>query len=146
MTDVGMVTRYFLRRYAQAKRKPGNATPSVPFRAAVLEAGFLFVMLPFLSLYSVLVITSFRWPLWSGGDFDGMVDKYTAVALSLVLLAVWYFIMARKFQRYRVNPELCAEFDSERDRNIILWQKAVGLIVAGVVIPLLACAVTFWPF
>jgi hypothetical protein len=146
MTDAGMVTRYFLRRYAQARRNLNNATPSVPFRAAVLEAGFLFVMLPFLSLYSVFLITSLRWPLLNRAYLDEMADKYLAIALSFALLAGWYFIVARKFQRYRVNPRLCAEFDSERDRNIILWQKAVGLIVAGLVIPLLACAVTFWPF
>jgi len=140
-----LLTRYFLRRYAQARRNPRNATPSVPYREATLETSFLFIAMPFIALYSVALITSLRWPLISRAAYDQFAVRPLAVIIFLAVLVVGHVLLIRRFNKYRLNPAICAEFDSERDREIIFWQKTVGFVVAAIVVPLVTLVITFWP-
>lgn len=143
-TSVGPVTRYFLRRYAQAKRDPNKANDSVPYHKAAIETSALFVGFPTATLMGLVLIVSMRWPLITLAQFRGFPPRLVLVALSLVPVAIGHLFMAARFKPFRLNPDVCAEFDSERDRKIIFQQKAIALVVGGIVIPCIAIVLTLW--
>jgi len=140
-----VITRYFLRRFAQARRNPKNATSWVPYWNAALETSYLFIALPFAALFAIVLITSLRWPLVSRMTYNYLGTWPTYLILALVFFALGNFFLIKKFRKYQLNPAICAEFDSERDREIIFRQKTVGFVLAAIVIPLVALVVTFWP-
>ncbi len=145
-TNVGPVTRYFLRRYAQAKRDPNNANDSVPYYNAAIETSGIFVGIPTATLLGLVLIVSMRWPLVKPAQFHGFSPRLVIVALSFLALAIGHLLLAPRFKRFRLNPGICAEFDSERDRKIIFRQKAIALVVCGIVIPWIAIVLTLWVF
>ena len=141
--DVGILTRYFLRRYALARRDPGNV---IPYFTALLEVIVVALGLPSAAVYSVFLITSLRWPLLSRGQLDQMATLDVWIPVSLVLLAIGTLLFWRKFSKYRLDPTICAEFDTDRDRKIIVWQRTACIAICGGVIPLFALVVTFLIF
>ena len=141
--DVGILTRYFLRRYALARRDPGNV---IPYFTALLEVIVVALGLPSAAVYSVFLITSLRWPLLSRGQLDQMATLDVWIPVSLVLLAIGTLLFWRKFSKYRLDPTISAEFDTDRDRKIIFWQRTTCIAICGGVIPVLAVVVTFLIF
>lgn len=141
--DVGILTRYFLRRYALARRDPSNV---VPYFTALVEVIVVALAFPFAALYSVLVIASLRWSLLSRGQINRMVTLDFWIPVSLVVLALGILLLWRKFSRYRLDPAICADFDSERDRKIIFWQRTACIAIFGGVIPVLAFVVAYGVF
>lgn len=141
--DVGILTRYFLRRYALARRDPSNV---IPYFTALVEVIVVALAFPFAALYSVLGIASLRWSLLSRGQINRMVTLDFWIPLSLVVLAIGILLFWRKFSRYRLDPAICAEFDSERDRKIIFWQRTACIAICGGVIPVLAVVVAYGLF
>jgi hypothetical protein len=141
--DVGILTRYFLRRYALARRDPSNV---IPYLTALGEVIVVTLLGPFAALYSVFLITSLKWPLLSRGQLDQMATLSVWIPLSLVVLAIGILLLWRKFSKYRLDPTISAEFDSERDRKIIFWQRTACIAIYGFVIPALAVVVTFLIF
>jgi len=141
--EVGILTRYFLRRYARARRDPSN---HVPYFTALVEVIVVALALPSTALYSVFLITSLRWPLLSRGVLDQMATLDVAIPVGLVVLAIGILLFWRKFSKYRSDPTISAEFDSERDRKIIFWQRTACIAICGFVIPALAVIVTFLIF
>jgi len=141
--DVGILTRYFLRRYALARRDPSN---HAPYFTALVEVIVVALALPSAALYSVFLITSLRSPLLSRGQLDQMATLDVWIPLSLVVLAIGILLFWRKFSKYRLDPTISAEFDSERDRKIIFWQRTACIAICGFVIPALAVVVTYLIF
>jgi hypothetical protein len=144
-TDVGVVARYFLRRYAQARRNPNNANAFVPYSTAAFEVSLLFVGLPAIAIFSALLITSLKWAPPQPGSSNVYSARYFGVILFLFFCGVghWYFFC--KFRRYREDPSASAEFDSEADRRIIYRQKFAAIVLSGLVIPLIAFAIAvYW--
>jgi len=68
------------------------------------------------------------------------------IPVSLVLLAIGTLLFWRKFSKYRLDPTISAEFDTDRDRKIIFWQRTTCIAICGGVIPVLAVVVTFLIF
>jgi hypothetical protein len=140
---VGILTRYFLRRYALARRDPSNV---IPYFTALVEVIVVALLFPFAAFYSTLLIASLKWPLLSRSQIDRMATLDIWIPLSLVLLVIGILLFWRKFSKYRLDPTICAEFDSERDRKIIFWQGAACIAICGGVIPVLAVVVTYLIF
>jgi hypothetical protein len=144
-TDVGLVTRYFLRRYAQARRKSYNANAFVPYSNAAFEVSLVFVALPAIAVFSTVLISSVKWAPPQPGAAPLVASRYFAVILLLVFVGIGHWHFFRKFRRYRTDPSECADFDGEADQRIIYWQKFAALVLFGVVIPWIAIAITeYW--
>ena len=131
---VGIVTRYFLRRLAKARRKK-NASPWVFHWDALVATSMFFVGMPILALFSCVGISSFYWDPTFGTRWPGFSPKLTSVAITLGAIAVGGYFFGKKFKRYRTNPDACLAFDTERDRQIIFWQLFWMSVMAGLVLP-----------
>jgi hypothetical protein len=139
-----VITRYFLRRYAQAKRNAKHVNASVSYSNAVMELSLLLFAVPTAALFSTIFILSSKAPLVSSAHVDPLAARSAGVSLFVVATATGYFWLKRSFRRYLLDPSLCTKFDSERDRKIVYWQRFAALMVGGVVVPWLVIAIARW--
>jgi len=138
---VNFASRYFLRHLAQARRDPNNADDSVPYNKALLETALLFVIMPATAVVSIVGSAGLRYfPNLLKRAF-GVAPFYFLVGVVAISMSAGYLWFRRRFKGYRHNPNACAEFDSDRDREIIFWQKYGTIVVCVAVIPLLALLV-----
>lgn len=138
MARKGLVTRYFLRRLAQAQREGGGARPARAYTRALAEVIAVFVLMPGIAVFSATAwyFSSMPPAFWIGTNARSTLGVAMLVTLGIVLLA--HFAFGRHFQRYIRNPEAASEFDTEEDRQIAFWQKFFVTAICGVAVPLCA--------
>lgn len=132
----GLVTRYFLRRLAQAQREGGGVRPARAYTRALAEVIAVFVLMPGIAVFSAaaLYFSSMPPAFWTGTNARSKLGAAMLVTFGLVLLA--HFVFGRHFRRYIRNPEAASEFDTEEDRQIAFWQKFFVTAICGVIVPL----------
>jgi|GEM_PF-3556001 len=132
----GLVTRYFLRRLAQAQREGGSSRPARAYTRALAEAIAVFVLMPGIAVFSVAAwcFSSMPPASWPGTNARSTLGAAMLVTFGLVLLG--HFAFGRHFRRYIRNPEAASEFDTEEDRQIAFWQKFFVTTICGVIVPL----------
>jgi len=132
----GLVTRYFLRRLAQAQREGGRARPARAYTRALAEAIAVFVLMPGIAVFSAAAwyFSSMPAEFWSGTNARATLGAAMLVTFGLVLLG--HFALGRHFRRYIRTPEAASEFDTEEDRQIAFWQKFFVTAICGVLVPL----------
>lgn len=130
------MTRYFLRRLAQAQREGGGARPARAHTRALAEAIAVFVLMPGIAVFSATAwyFSSLPPTYWAGTTARSTLGGAMLVTFGVVLLA--HFAFGRHFRRYIRNPEAASEFDSEEDRQIAFWQKFFVITICGVIVPL----------
>lgn len=141
--NLGIVARYFLRRRALIHRKYSGNEPSAQHNRAVLEAILIFVGLPIIGLGSFAGILALRWapnPLVAAIKLSPYIYLVMLVILSLVIGHLW---LAKKLRIYRRDRTVYQQFDSDKDREVIFWQKVTMTVICGVVIPIIAIYIAF---
>lgn len=136
----GLVTRYFLRRLAQAQRERAGSRHSRAYTRALAEVIAVFVLMPGIAVFSATawVFTSVPAAYWSGESARSTLGIALLITLGLVLLG--HLAFGRHFRRYLRDPQAASEFDSEEDRQIVFWQKFAVTAVCGVLVPLCTLA------
>jgi hypothetical protein len=130
-------TRYFLRRLAQARREPNNATAGVAYFKALSETVLLVPGLPAMAVFSWIVIASLRIAPRVAASY-GLHPRLAAVGSVALAMTCGYVWFHSRFKHYRIDPSASLNFDSEHDREIIFWQKVSMTALCGAILPLLA--------
>ena len=139
----GIVARYFLRRRALVHRKYSGNETSAQHNRAVMETILIFVGLPTIALGSFLGNVALRWapsPIVSALESAPYIFACTLVVLSFV---IGYLSLGKKLRIYRGDCTAYLQFDSDKDREIIFWQKVTATVICFIVIPFIAIYVAF---
>ena len=132
----GLVTRYFLRRLAQAQREGAGSRPARAYTHALAEVIAVFVLMPGIAVFSATAwyFSSMPATFWTGNNARTTLGAAMLITFGIVLVA--HFAFGRHFQRYIRNPQAASEFDTEEDRQIAFWQKFFVATICGVIVPL----------
>lgn len=132
------MTRYFLRRLAQAQREGGAARAARAHTRALAEVIAVFVLMPGIAVFSVTAwcFSSMPAAFWAGTTARATLGAAMLITFGVVLLAHAAFV--RHFRRYLRNAEAANEYDTEEDRQIAFWQKFFVTTICGVIVPLCA--------
>jgi hypothetical protein len=134
--------RYFLRRLAIARRN--GYTPSASYSDAKAETILVFIAAPTGAVLSFILLGSLRWVSQATAAQHPLPGKLViALVFTAVSLVVGHFLLDGRLKKYRNNPSSSLNFDTERDRGIVFWQKFVVLVSCGIIIPWLGIAVAF---
>src|SRR5689334_20461993 len=120
--QVGPVARYFLRRFALAKRLPGT-TDAAAYSNALFEVTLVSVLAPILAVYSCALISSLKWAPKFGAMHPSFDPKLTGLIVGFLALTTGGVWLHRRFRSYRENSNLVQKFDTEDARRIVFWQK-----------------------
>ena len=137
------LTRYFLRRLARA-RSNNKQDVGASYSSALFEVTLISVVAPCIAVFSCVLITSLKWAPGLGSRWTSFSPKLAALIIGCAALVAGGIFLGRRFRHYRDDPTACVHFDSEADHQLIFWQKIVILSICGLVIPLLALALTLW--
>lgn len=133
----GVITRYFLRRLAQAQREGSGSRHSRAYTRALAEVIAVFILMPGIALFSAAA-----WYFSSMPPGHWLVDANARATLGAAMLVTFGLVLVghvafgHHFRRYRRNPEAASEFDTEEDRQIAFWQKFFVTAICGVIMPL----------
>ncbi|MGH8259292.1 MAG: hypothetical protein ACREUG_06330 [Steroidobacteraceae bacterium] len=133
----GLVTRYFLRRLAQAQHDGIGSRYARAYTRALAEVIAVFILMPGISLFSAAAwyfssMPPGRWLV----DANARATLGAAMLVTFGLVLAGHFVFGHHFRRYRRDPEAASEFDSEEDRQIAFWQKFFVTAICGVLVPL----------
>ncbi len=130
----GLVTRYFLRRFAQAQRDGRGR--AIAYTRALAEVIALCVLMPSIALFSLGAWVCLRLQpvLHSAADGRSPLAGILLVTFSLVL--VGHIGLGRRLRRFRDDPQAARDFDTDHDREIMFWQKLIVTALCGFAAPL----------
>jgi hypothetical protein len=139
---VDLITRYFLRRLAIARRKMPQSSASASYTDALFDVILVVLGLPGVALLSFIGISTIRW--WK----PAMSSKWPWLSFPVGALGIWalaiivgHVWLGRRFGKFRNDPTPCLEFASDKDRQIAFWVKFSVVTVCGLVIPWIAIAI-----
>jgi hypothetical protein len=136
-----MITRYFLRRLAIARRDPRLSSPNARYKSALVEVILVVLGLPGIALLSFVAISTIRlWRPIVGTRLALHPFTWPALALWVSAIILGHRWFGRRFERYRDDSTSSLEFASEKDGRIAFWTKLGMIILCGVVIPWLGIA------
>lgn len=137
----GLITRYFLRRLAQAQRE-GGLRPARPYARAytraLAEVIAVFVLMPGIAIFSAAALCFSSMPPAFRTATNARSTLAGAMLVTFGLVLLGHFALGRHFRRYIRNPEAASGFDTEEDRQIAFWQKFFVTAICGVIVPLCA--------
>jgi len=136
------MTVYFLRRLAFARRKRGCTDPSIPHSEALVELGMVVFVAPTLAVLLLLTLATLK--LWAHRiQLSEIPFKASVVAGVILLLVFARHLLARRYKAYLDDPTPSLQFDTERDRRIVFWQKLVIVPLGCIVASWLGILVTY---
>jgi hypothetical protein len=145
------VTRYFLRRLAEAqrdqRRSRGPRPPLEPpgdaraYIRALSDAVALFVLLPGIALFSIgaSISLTVESPALSMAQAGSPLVAVLLVTCLLVLLG--HIGLGLRLRRFRGDSSAARAFDTDRDREIAFWQRLIVTALCGFAAPLCALAI-----
>lgn len=139
-----LLARYFLRRLAISRGKLKLSSPDARYRDALVEVIFVCVVMPALGLINFLGVASMTW--WNPivtARWPWLSVRLVFLIVAVLALLLGHFWLGNRFERYKVNPIGCKEFDSEKDRSTVFWQKFAVIVICGLVAPWLGYAVNY---
>jgi hypothetical protein len=150
LARTGLVTRYFLRRLAQAQREifaglparasfrgRAHATASAhAYSRALAEVIALFVLMPGIAVFSLAAWFCLRAPGHLGYAGYGQSPLAAALLLTFALVMAGHIGFTRRLRSFRRDWSAAQEFDTEEDREIAFWQKFTVTALCGVAAPL----------
>lgn len=145
------VTRYFLRRLAEAQRgerRPRGPRPPLEppagaraYSRALSDAVALFVLMPGIAFFSIgASITLTAEPAaFSMAHSSSPLVAVLLVTCLLVLLG--HVGLGLRLRRFRGDSSAARAFDTDRDREIAFWQRLIVTALCGFAAPLWALAI-----
>jgi|SRR6185437_11948047 len=141
--EVGWTARYFLRRYALARKSP-KSSEATAYSNAIFEVTLVAVLMPCLAVFSCVLVTSIKWAPAFAHTHPKFSPKAAALVIGFLAIGTGQAWFRRRFRRLVQTPDVWTNFDTDKDRLMAFWQKVIILSICGAVIPLLAVAVTLW--
>jgi hypothetical protein len=114
------------------------------YSSALFEVTLIAVAGPCIAVYSCVLITSLKWAPHLGSRWPNFSPKLTGLIIGFAAWAAGASWFGGRFRQYRDNPAVWAHFDTEADRRLIVWQKFAIMSICGLVVPLVALALTLW--
>jgi hypothetical protein len=141
---VDLITVYFLRRLAIARRKMPYSSPSAIYKDALFDVILVVLGLPGIALLTFIGITTIRW--WG----PTVSSKWPWLSFPVGALGIWvlailfgHMWLGRRFDKFRSDPTPCLDFASDKDRYIAFWVKFSVVTVCGLVVPWIAIAIDY---
>lgn len=145
------MTRYFLRRLAEAQReqrRPAGAPPpsaapgaSRAYSRALSDAVALFVLMPGIALFSIgasVILTLHPAVPHATPDVSPLL---AVLAFTCAVVLLGHVGLGLRLRRYRRDPGAARAFDTDRDREIAFWQRVIVTALCAFIAPLYALAV-----
>lgn len=163
LARTGLVTRYFLRRLAQAQREDlairalradvrRCTIASLHARAharayarALAEVITLFVLMPGIAVFSLASWVCLRAPGQFGSAAYGQSPLAAALLVTFGLVMLGHLGFTRLLRRFRRDASAAQDFDTEEDRQIAFWQKLTVTVLCGVAAPLYTLVAVMGP-
>lgn len=130
------VTRYFLRRLAQAQREGARSRASRPYSLALAEAITLFVLMPGIAVFCIAACVCLRAPAQLVYQAHGQSPLGAVLLLTFALVMLGHLWFTRRLRAFRQDLSAAQDFDTEEDRQIAFWQKLLVTVICGVAAPL----------
>jgi len=132
-TDI--VTRYFLRQLALAHYKTPQRALFVQYKNSLVETVITFVLLPLIGLVGLISIAGMS---WSGPILSKRFGSGYAL-LPVLILGSWlgYRSLNKKLSTYRDDASVWTQYNSEKDRTTIGWQRLITFVICMGVMPFL---------
>jgi hypothetical protein len=125
------ITRYFLRRLALAHRK--YKEPRVGFANALADTVLVFVGLPIAAVFSFVIATSGKWGLQASARLFGAAPQLEGLGFGAVVMLIGYLLLNRRMRKYvDENSDCYLAYDSEKDAQVVFWQRLSALIFFGI--------------
>lgn len=138
---LGWMDRYFLRRFALARRAPKSHL-ATPYSEALFEVTVVAVLAPCMAVFSCVLMTSLKWAPTFAHTHPNFSPRIASLVFASLAIGAGNAWLRWRFRRF--PSDAWADFDTESDRRMIFWQKRIILLVCGAVIPVLAVIVTVW--
>jgi hypothetical protein len=130
------VTRYFLRRLAQAQREGARSHSSRPYTRALAEVIALFVLMPGIAVFCVAAWACVRAPVALVYPAYGQFPLAAVMIFTFALVLTGHIWFTRRLRGFRQDLSAAHHFDTEEDREIAFWQKFCVIALCGVAAPL----------
>lgn len=130
------VTRYFLRRLAQAQREGTRSHSSRPYSRALAEVIALFVLMPGIAVFCTAAWACLCTPASLLYQAYGQFPLGAVLLFTFSLVMIGHIWFTRRLRGFRQNLSAAQEFDTEEDREIAFWQKFFVIALCGVAAPL----------
>jgi hypothetical protein len=131
-----LVTRYFLRRLAQAQREGSRSRPSRPYHRALAEVIALFVLMPGIAVFCIAASVCLRAPVQLVYQAYGQSPLAAVLLFTFALVMIGHLWFTRRLRGFRRDLSAAQAFDTEEDRQIAFWQKFFVTVICGVAAPL----------
>lgn len=138
---LGWVDRYFLRRFALARRA-AKSSPATPYSEALFEVTLVAVLAPSMAVFSCVLMTSLKWAPAFAHTHPNFSPRMASLVFAFLAIGGGNAWLRHRFRR--LSPDAWADFDADSDRRMVFWQKRIIFLICGVVIPVLAVIVTVW--
>jgi hypothetical protein len=157
----GIVTRYFLRRLAQAQREDSPARSlhrnarayalahararARAYTRALAEVITLFVLMPGIAVFSLAAWVCVRAPGPFASAASGQSQLAPALLVTFALVLAGHLGFTRALRRFRQDASAAQDYDTDEDRQIAFWQKFAVTALCGVAAPLCALFTVMTP-
>jgi hypothetical protein len=131
-----LVTRYFLRRLAQAQREGSRSGSPRPYNRALAEVITLFVLMPGIAVFCIAAWVCLRAPVRLLYQAYGQSPLAAVLLFTFALVMIGHLWFTRQLRGFRRDLSAAQDFDTEEDRQIAFWQKLLVTILCGVAAPL----------
>ena len=139
-----LMTKYFLRRFAKARRDP-KADQRKAFDDAVFETSLVFILFPAFALINIALLAGLRfWPKTVTNTWM-MAPKVAAICTGILIGVIGHRGVGRHFRALRMDTAPWWEFDSAADRRLVAWQTFGVFCICAIVVPFLAYGFS-WSF
>jgi len=134
-----VVGRYFLRRLALAHRKSSN--PKVQYANALAETILVVIGLPIAGLTCFVMVINLR----RGPDpihkLLGAAPLFGQLVFGIGAMLVGNLLINKRMKKYVAESSTCyLPFSSDKDAQIVFWQRIGALIIFGILPTFLAIA------
>jgi hypothetical protein len=99
--------------------------------------------MPMLGIASLILIPSSRWAANTIAKWFGYSPWGGVIIIMILSIAVGHLWIGKRFEKYREDRSVYAQFASEKDSRIVAWQKFIVFVVCAIVLPFLAMYITF---
>jgi hypothetical protein len=137
------VIRYFLRRLAIARHRVPTRKLGTQYTDAFLETILIFVSMPMMGVASFILILSLRWAPNTIAKWFGYSPWAGVIIIGILSWVVGRLWVGKRFEKYREDRCVYTQYASEKDSQIVAWQRFIVFFVCAIVLPFLAMLVTF---
>jgi hypothetical protein len=126
-----VIARYFLRRFALAHRKSNKLR--VQFANALADTIFVFVGMPIAGITNFILVVNAKHLSPLIDQISHVAPQSAPYAFAALAMLGGYLLLNKKMKRYVAeDPTRYLQFSTEKDEQIVFWQRMGAVIILGI--------------